>query len=472
MITWLWILGVLYGGLLVFASWYSWRRNRDEDAYILAGSNVGALLGLLTYAATLFSTFTLMGMPDFFRTHGVGAWIFLAVSDGAQVFLIVWFGVHLRRRAREEGFKGTAGLLGALYRNRWAGYVYFAGVFLFLVPYVAIQIRGLAIFLEAAFPGAVSAWIWSTAIVAVMLTYSEIGGLRAIMYSDVIQGLTLLTVVWVVAIGFLDTMGGMHALFDEVRMTNEALLSTPGPQGLFTVQFLVASFFGVVLLPATQPQLTTRLIVIKDRRTLNRMAVAVGCFALLILFPVAVIGMYGAVAHPEAGTRDFLSSVLLFEQPGIIGAAAVVGLLTAAMSTADSQIFALGTELRSLMRGPTRRVLPRTKWAVIAFGVAALVFSVVSSDQLVLLARVSFNGTALVGPMVLAGVLLKKAPGMEIVGATAAALVIFLLSLIGMLPDMIGPARLDLLLLFLLGGLAAAAAFFRHRADEAVEVPI
>jgi SSS family solute:Na+ symporter len=57
------------------------------------------------------------------------------------------------------------------------------------VPYVAIQIRGLAIFLEAAFPGAVSAWIWSTAIVAVMLTYSEIGGLRAIMYS----GLTLLT---------------------------------------------------------------------------------------------------------------------------------------------------------------------------------------------------------------------------------------------------------------------------------------
>ena len=470
MSTWIWILGSLYGALLVAVAWYAWRRNRDEDAYILAGSNVGALLGLLTYAATLFSTFTLMGMPDFFRTHGVGAWIFLAVSDGAQVFLIVWFGVHIRRRARQEGFKGTAGLLGALYRNRWAGYVYFAGIFLFLVPYVAIQIRGLAIFLEAAFPGAVSAWIWSTAIVAVMLTYSEIGGLRAIMYSDVIQGLTLLTVVWIVAIGFLDTMGGMEALFEEVRTTNEALLSTPGPHGLFTVQFLIASFFGVVLLPATQPQLTTRLIVLKDRRALNRMAVAVGCFALLILFPVAVIGMYGAVAHPVAETRDFLSSVLLFEQPGILAAAAVIGLLTAAMSTADSQIFALGTELRSLMRGPTRVVLPRTKWAVVAFGVAALVFSVVSSDQLVLLARVSFNGTALVGPMVLAGVLMKRSPGMHVVAATAVALLVFLLSLVGLVPEMAGPIRLDLLLLLLLGIVTATSAFLRHTKDTMVNV--
>jgi SSS family solute:Na+ symporter len=265
-------------------------------------------------------------------------------------------------------------------------------------------------------------------------------------------------------------MGGMEALFEEVRTTNEALLSTPGPHGLFTVQFLIASFFGVVLLPATQPQLTTRLIVLKDRRALNRMAVAVGCFALLILFPVAVIGMYGAVAHPVAETRDFLSSVLLFEQPGILAAAAVIGLLTAAMSTADSQIFALGTELRSLMRGPTRVVLPRTKWAVVAFGVAALVFSVVSSDQLVLLARVSFNGTALVGPMVLAGVLMKKSPGMHVVAATAVALLVFLLSLVGLVPEMAGPIRLDLLLLLLLGIVTATSAFLRHTKDTMVNV--
>lgn len=461
MITWLWILGIVYVGLLGLAAYTSWRRTTSEDDYVLAGSNFGAMVGLLTYAASLFSTFTLMGMPDFFRTHGVGAWIFLAVSDGAQVVLIIWFGYHLRKRARALGFRGTAGLLGALYDSKWAAYTYFGGVFLFLIPYVAIQIRGLAIFLEAIFPAALPAWVWSAGILAVMLVYSEVGGLRAIVYSDILQGLTLLIVVWIVAIASVMHFGGVEGLFTAAEAVDEQLLSTPGPQGLFTVQFLVASFFGVLLLPATQPQLTTRLIVIRDRAKLNQMAVAIGCFAIIILLPVAVIGMYGAVQYPDATPREFLANVLLFEQSGIVGAAAVVGLLTAAMSTADSQIFALGTELRSLLSGEERAVLRRTKVAIFGFGLVAMVFSVVSSDQLVLLARVSFNGTALVGPMVIAGVIGRRAPGVEVVVATAAALLVFILSLAGAVPAEVGPARLDLLLLVLLGSITAASAIYR-----------
>ncbi len=462
MTTWLWILGGAYLLFLAFIAVGSRRKNKDAEDYVLAGSNVGLLLGLLTYAATLFSTFTLMGMPDFFRHHGVGAWIFLAVSDGAQIFLIVWFGIHLRRRARKLGFRGTAGLLSALYGNRWAGYTYFAGAFLFLVPYVAIQIRGLAIFLEAIFPGALPAWGWSSSIVVVMLLYSEVGGLRAIIASDALQGLTLLTVVWIIAIGCVSSFGGVESMFAQVGAVEEALLSTPGPEGLFTGQFLIASFFAILLLPATQPQLTTRLIIIRDTKTLHRMAVAIGCFAILIILPVVAIGMYGAVHYAEASTRDFLAGVLLFEQANVIAAAVVVGLLTAAMSTADSQIFALGIELGSLSKRQTRHVLPRTKLAVGAFGFAALIFSIVSSDQLVLLALVSFAGTSLLAPMVLAGVLLRHAPGFEVIVATALGLTVFLMSLAGLIPSQIGPVRLDLMLLITLALFTAASALYRN----------
>ena len=94
---------------------------------------MGAVLGFLTFAATLFSTFTLMGMPDFFRIHGVGAWIFLAVSDGAVVFFIVWFGIHLRRKAAEKEFNGISSLLQSSYQSKMAGYIYFAGAFIFLI---------------------------------------------------------------------------------------------------------------------------------------------------------------------------------------------------------------------------------------------------------------------------------------------------------------------------------------------------
>lgn len=462
MTLWLWVLGGLYAvGLVIFAV-RAWQTTETADEYISAGSNVGVVLGLLTYAATLFSTFTLMGMPDFFRNHGVGAWIFLAVSDAVQVFLVVWFGYHLRKRAQQLGYRGTAGMLSAVYETPWAGYVFFVGVFLFLVPYVAIQVRGLAIFLEAVFPAALPAWAWSTAVVVAMLLYSEIGGLRAIIYSDALQGLTLLAVIWIVGIGCVQSFGGVGTMFEEVGRVNEALLSTPGPEGLFSRQWLIASFFGVILLPVTQPQLTTRLMVMRSTEKMNRMAVAIGGFAILILLPVVAIGMYGAVHYGEATTREFLSNVLLFEQSEFVAAAGVVGLLTAAMSTADAQLFALGTELRTLLSGDDERMLRWTKGAIGVFGVLALLFSIASSDQLVLLARVSFNGTALLAPLVLAGIFAQRSPGMEVVGATALALLLFLASLAGLVPDSLGPVRLDLLLLVGVGLLTVGAVLSRR----------
>jgi len=462
MTTWLWILGGLYLAVLVYATVYSRRRTRSSDDYVLAGSNVGLFWGFLTFSATVFSTFTLMGMPDFFRTHGVGAWIFLAVADGAVAFLILWFGYHIRRRVAEKGFKGVAGLLNDCYGHRWGGYVYFAGVFLFLVPYVAIQIRGIGIFLNAAFPEALPVWGWATVIVFIMLAYSEVGGLKAIIYSDALQGVLLLVVTWIIALGCIRYFGGVAPMFEQVRAADERLLSTPGPQGLFTAQFLVASFLAILLLPVTQPQLTTRIVIMRDTRSMHRMAVAFGVFAMLVVLATLPIGMYGAIRYADAPTSEFLANVLLFDQAPAVAALAAIGLIAAAMSTADSQIFALGGELRSLLSGHERVVMVRTKLAIVFFAGAALVFAILSSDQLVLLARVSFAGTSLLGPMVLAGIFSRRPPGLEVVVVTALGVLVFLGSLAGWLPATLGPVRMDLGLILLVSLIILGSVVFRH----------
>ena len=463
MTTWVFILGAIYVGMLAYVALRSFKRTKSAEDYLLAGSNIGMILGFLTFAATLFSTFTLLGMPDFFRTHGIGAWIFLAVSDGAMVFLVLWFGYHLRRKVAQKGFQGVAGLMQKCYNNKLAGYVSFAGVFLFLIPYVAIQIRGIAIFLTAVFPEAMPSWGWSIAIVGVMLTYSEIGGLKAIMHADAVQGLTLLIVTWIIGISCVAHFDNLGTLFDEVQVANEALLSTPGPNGLFTPQFLLASMLVILCIPITQPQLTIRLVIMRDLRTTHLMAVAVGIFAILVILPTAFIGMYGAVRYADLSTADFLSQVLLYEQPGFIAALAVVGLLAAGLSTTDSQIFALGTELRSLLPGREKTVMNVTKLAIFGFAAIALIFSIMASDQLVLLARVSFAGTSLLAPMILAGILARKPLGTEIIFATALALLLFLASLLKIIPDTVGPIRLDLLLLLSVGVITLVSYYTRSK---------
>ena len=87
MTTWFAILAPVYVMALVVATLLARRDTHSSDDYVMAGSNIGVALGFLSFSATLFSTFTLMGMPDFFRTHGVGAWIFLGVTDGAMAFI-------------------------------------------------------------------------------------------------------------------------------------------------------------------------------------------------------------------------------------------------------------------------------------------------------------------------------------------------------------------------------------------------
>jgi SSS family solute:Na+ symporter len=200
MIKTLLIAGTIYIALLITFTLLTKTKEKDSKTYFLAGANLGSVLGLFTFAATLFSTFTLLGMPDFFRVHGVGAWIFLAVSDMVMVFGILWIGYYLRKKTKGQDYLGMAGFMERCYESRFAGIVALLGAFIFLIPYVAIQIRGVAIFLTEAFSNGAAVWVYAVGIVVIMLIYSEIGGLKAIIYSDTLQGILLLIVIWIIGI--------------------------------------------------------------------------------------------------------------------------------------------------------------------------------------------------------------------------------------------------------------------------------
>jgi len=367
-----------------------------------------------------------------------------------MVFFILWFGYLLRKKAREHNFQGVAGLMVSSYGTKWAGVAMFISAFVFLIPYVAIQIRGISIFLEAAFPGMLPSWTWALGMVILMLIYAEIGGLKAIVYSDAIQGLILLMVIWLIGGTCIAAFGNVPGLFRAVEEVNSSLLSTPGPNGLFSWQFLLGSMIAVVMIPVTQPQLTTRLVVVKDLASMRKMAYAVGLFAILVIAPTIFIGMYGAVKYPGAPASEFLSRALLFDQAAPVAALAIVGLFAACLSTTNAQIFALGNELRSLLKAEEKKAMLITRISLFFFAILVMIFSTMMSDELALLARVSFTGTAMMAPVVLTAVIKKSNPAKEIIVISFLAFITYLLSLAGVVPDHIGTLRLDLsLYLFL-----------------------
>ena len=138
--------------------------------------------------------------------------------------------------------------------------------------------------------------LWSVLLLTFLMVYSGIGGLRAIIYSDALQGVLLLCVSWIMAATCYRLLGSdLAVVFSKVGSANQDLLSTPGPKGLFTVQFLLASFLAIIFMPISQPQLTIRLAVLKSDSTLRVMAIAIALFSFLVILPTIMIGAYGAV---------------------------------------------------------------------------------------------------------------------------------------------------------------------------------
>jgi len=141
----------------------------------------------------------------------------------------------------------------------------------------------------------------------------------------------------------------------------------------------------------------------------------------------------------------------LGEQHEMIAALIIIGLFAAAMSTSDSQLFAMGNEIKGLLGLKEDDNLRPVRFVILLFALSSLIFSLLSSDELVLLARLSFSGTALMGPMIILGVFSNRPQGFAMILLSFLALLIFILSNLGWFPKQILSFRTDLLLMILLG---------------------
>ena len=132
------------------------------------------------------------------------------------------------------------------------------------------------------------------------------------------------------------------------------------------------------------------------------------------------------------------------------------------MSTSDSQLFAMGNEIKGLLRLKENDNLRPIRLVILLFAISALIFSLLSSDELVLLARLSFSGTALMGPMILLGVFSQKPQGFSMIFLSLIALFIFILSNMNLFPNQIFSLRIDLFLMLFLG-FSALVNFYLYR---------
>ncbi len=475
----LYLLLACYLGFLCFFSLYSAKVGKGNNKDYLFGNGFGFFLSFLGISASLFSTFTLQGMPAFFRNHGIASWVFLGVTDVALAGLLVFFGLRMRQFVRKfvgENAKQSAGLAASSHHApknltewlkqsglpKFSIWFFVIAVTLFMIPYITIQIKGAAILLQSAIPLGETHLFWSVLMVGLMLGYSWFGGIRAIFITDAVQGVILLVTVWLIAFFAIQAPGGMVNLFAEVAKIQPELLSAPGPKGLLNWQFLLVGFISIVLMPYVQPQLVTRILVTKNDKTFALSSVALGLFAILVILPTLFIGLRSVAL---SGDGNFLLNLIRHDAPPFFYALFIVGVLAAAMSTADSQLLAIGTEWSSALIDKDIQHHKTSRFLVKGIGTSvaliALVLAQLSFKSLILFSINSFIGTSLLLPIILASIIQSQVWRRILISISVVNVLIFVPVILGFLPRVLMEIRIELWL-YLVSGVLMSLAYYQH----------
>ena len=345
-----WVVGVYLAAMLALAAALG-RSNKSRQDYYLAGSDLPPAALATSILATQCSTNSLLGAPAFvgFSIAGGLVWLQyeLAVPLAMLALTLLFPAIH--RSGVISIYAFLEQRLGREVRlTASACFLFFRGVATGVTVYGVASVLALVTGLN--YLSAVLLFM------GVTIAYDVMGGMRAVVISDVVQMLLLVTAVAVSLVALGPLLGDFSA---ELALRRETLFLDWGFSGngnfglwpmLFGGLFLYVAYYGC---DQSQAQ---RLLAAKDQRALNRILLLNGVLRFPLVLAYCFLGLglaaYGlehsdfvaSLPRTEGGSPNvnlaFPAYVLREFAPGLAGLA-IVGLFAAAMSSVDSALNSL-----------------------------------------------------------------------------------------------------------------------------------
>jgi SSS family solute:Na+ symporter/sodium/pantothenate symporter len=359
--------------LLVLLGWAGKRAQREEtlNDFYLAGRSFGFGVLFLTLYATQYSGNTFMAFPGMTYRLGIG-YIFSIAMMMSIILGYLFFAPRLVVLARERRYVTPTDAIVDRFPSR--GIQVLSALLLCwgLINYLLAQLVAMGRAME----GLLGPWcaergidvhFWAVISLALaMVVYETLGGMRAVAWTDVIQGLLLLLGLAFIAFLAVMEFGGFRNSMAEVVVRSPEKLAVPDRAGQ------VEMLSGILLLflgGPMYPMAIQRLYAARDTSHLKKALAVMVFLPLLSTLPVFLLGLVGLAQFPglSPGESDTVTTLLLARllevQPGIYWAVVLVfvAAIAAIMSTADSALLSLSSILTQDLYRPLRRAEPDQK---------------------------------------------------------------------------------------------------------------
>ncbi len=279
--------------------------------------------------STIFATW--MGGGDTIgvseRIYSVGL-VFLIIALGQSLSIFFHAYVVAPRILRGFSDKISIGeIMGSLYGKSGQVMTGISNI-VFSLSYIAVQIKSIGYVCNLLFgmPQFYGIVVGSLIVIA----YSSFGGIRSVVFTDVLQFGILIIGIPLMANVALEKVGGYECLLSNLPEQHIELTSYQGSFWLFVAYFIFCAF------PAFNPALIQRILMAKDERQSIQSLVISGILYVPFYSVIAIIGLSAVLMFPGIDPNTAFLNVLSYSLPTVVKGFAVAGLLAVIMSTADS----------------------------------------------------------------------------------------------------------------------------------------
>ncbi|BBM86720.1 sodium:solute symporter [Candidatus Uabimicrobium amorphum] len=356
-----WAILAAYAVTIVVIGVVSGRKEKNTEDYFLGGRSMPWWAVMVSIYATSLSALTFIGVPGA-AYAGDFYYLQLGVGDlcGKLVICFLLLTAYYRSQVTT-----VYELLGERFGPRTRD----AGTGFFLVGRIlasGVRLAGCAIAIHVVFEVPVHTAIWAIAAVAVVYTFA--GGIKAVIWTDMIQfflfmaaaAIALTTIISSLPEGFsqfwnIASAEGKFKVFHDTldSASPNYWLDLSNPKA-FLAGFLFGCFTGIAAL-GTDQDLVQRMLTCKNVKESQRALILTGIlnFPITLLFlsvgtavfvyyqitPDTQVAAYEAAKQTDYIFPHFIKTVLAPGMRGIL----IAGLFAAAMSSLDSALNALAS---------------------------------------------------------------------------------------------------------------------------------
>jgi len=338
----IWVVIFYFVAVLAIAWWVSRKGNQKSEEYFLAGRDVG----WLAIGASLFASN--IGSEHLVGLSGTGAASGLAVGHfewlAALILLLLgWVFVPFYLKS---GVFTMPEFLGRRYNSACQWYFTIISIVGYVLTKISVSLYAGAIIIQAI--TGIDIWMSAAVIVIVTGLYTVTGGLRAVVYTDLLQTVVLLVGSLILVWTGIQTVGGWSSLVEQAPPGFFSMWKeTSHPNFPWTGIVLGAPILGVWYW-CTDQCIVQRTLSARNLEHARGGTILAGYLKILPVFLFVLPGVVARVLFPDIGENNSDQAlpklVLTLLGPGMRGLffaallAALMGSLAAVFNSCSTLI--------------------------------------------------------------------------------------------------------------------------------------